>query len=388
MATRVKRPNGHKWIQFKDLNGARQTIRLGKMPAKSADVIKGRVEALMSARLLGCLPDEETARWITKLPPQLAAKLASVGLIEKRLASTVGELNEYCKEHLTCKSKTAKNEHRYTREHLAGFFGNDRQLHTITKAEAKKFYSSLQELLAPSTAGKRCEKAKGYFNTAVDNRWLLENPFDEISTAVKAPRDRDAEVCNDTSKRILDEITDPKFRLVYAFARYAGLRTPSEINALVWEHVRWSDNQILIDSSKNGQRIIPIFRELRPYLEVVFDLADANPRVLGEWHPKGQALTNRLKRVLKRLGITPWPKPWQNLRATRENELLEQYPQHVVHAWIGHTEQVAREHYHRVVKEHFSRAAGEATAEVASTREGVHFAKGEGEISSVHVSQT
>ena len=49
-------------------------------------------------------------------------------------------------------------------------------------------------------------------------------------------------------------------------------------------------------------------------------------------------------------------KPFQNLRSTRETELAETYPIHVVCAWIGNSEAVAAKHYLQVTDEHFERA--------------------------------
>lgn len=45
------------------------------------------------------------------------------------------------------------------------------------------------------------------------------------------------------------------------------------------------------------------------------------------------------------------------LRATRETELAETFPAHVVCAWIGNSESVARKHYLQVTDEHFAAAA-------------------------------
>jgi glutamate synthase domain-containing protein 2 len=53
----------------------------------------------------------------------------------------------------------------------------------------------------------------------------------------------------------------------------------------------------------------------------------------------------------------PWPKPWQNLRSSRETELTEDFPLHVVTAWSGNTEAVAKRHYLQVTEDHFSKAA-------------------------------
>jgi hypothetical protein len=52
-----------------------------------------------------------------------------------------------------------------------------------------------------------------------------------------------------------------------------------------------------------------------------------------------------------------WPGPWTNLRASRDTELRERFPSHVVNAWIGHCEQIAQKHYLRVTDEHFTEAA-------------------------------
>ena len=59
---------------------------------------------------------------------------------------------------------------------------------------------------------------------------------------------------------------------------------------------------------------------------------------------------------MKRAGITPWPKLWQNMRASRETELVDRFPAHVVSAWIGHTVAVAEKHYLQVTEAHFAAA--------------------------------
>jgi hypothetical protein len=75
-------------------------------------------------------------------------------------------------------------------------------------------------------------------------------------------------------------------------------------------------------------------------------------------------------RIIKRAGMKPWPKPFQNLRSTRETELMEKFPAHVVCGWIGNSEAIALKHYLQVTDDHFERAVrGEAEIgpEVAPT---------------------
>lgn len=67
-------------------------------------------------------------------------------------------------------------------------------------------------------------------------------------------------------------------------------------------------------------------------------------------------LRRQLLRIIERAGVTPWPEPWQNLRSSRETELCESYPLHVVCSWIGNSPRVAGEHYLQVTPEHWEKA--------------------------------
>ena len=53
-------------------------------------------------------------------------------------------------------------------------------------------------------------------------------------------------------------------------------------------------------------------------------------------------------------GITPWPDLMVNLRKTRQIELTDIHPQHVVCAWLGNSEDVAKKHYLKVTDGHMS----------------------------------
>src|SRR6476620_3904777 len=68
-------------------------------------------------------------------------------------------------------------------------------------------------------------------------------------------------------------------------------------------------------------------------------------------------LRTRLIKIIKRAGLQPWPKLFQNLRSTRETELAEVYPVHVVCEWLGNSQPIAAKHYLQVTDEHFERGA-------------------------------
>ena len=48
-------------------------------------------------------------------------------------------------------------------------------------------------------------------------------------------------------------------------------------------------------------------------------------------------ISETFKKLVKRAGLTAWPKLMQNLRATRETELITEYPIKDVAAWLGNS---------------------------------------------------
>jgi hypothetical protein len=163
--------------------------------------------------------------------------------------------------------------------------------------------------------------------------------------------------------RVLDACPDAEWRLLFALSRFGGLRCPSEHLSLRWGDIDWANNRIRVPSPKTEHiegkesRVIPMFPELRPHLEAVFEQAEPGTEfVITRYRSANANLRTQLERIVRRAGLEPWGKPWQNLRSTRETELMECFPAHVVCGWIGNSEAVARKHYLQVTDEHFDRA--------------------------------
>ena len=68
---------------------------------------------------------------------------------------------------------------------------------------------------------------------------------------------------------------------------------------------------------------------------------------------------------MRKAGLTLWPKLFYNLRSSRQTELAERYPIHVVCAWIGNSRAVAQEHYLQVTDAHFAQAIQDPANEAA-----------------------
>jgi hypothetical protein len=75
-------------------------------------------------------------------------------------------------------------------------------------------------------------------------------------------------------------------------------------------------------------------------------------------------------KIIKRAGLKSWPKLFQNLRSTRQTELEEEFPTHVVCSWMGNSESVARKNYLQVTEDHYDRAITMVQKRVQKTAEG------------------
>jgi integrase len=136
---------------------------------------------------------------------------------------------------------------------------------------------------------------------------------------------------------------------------------------LTWSDVNWAESRLLIHSSKTehhagkGTRVVPIFRQLRPYLEQVWDQAEPGAMyVITRYRNENANLRTQLERIIRRAGLNTWPKLFQNLRSSRATELAREFPAHVAATWLGHSTLVANKHYWQVTEEDFAQATGGA----------------------------
>jgi hypothetical protein len=159
--------------------------------------------------------------------------------------------------------------------------------------------------------------AKQFFAGAVKARIITANPFAELhGISVQSNKERFHSLAAGMPKRSWIR-HDAKWRLLFALGRFGGLRSRPT-----------------------------------PWL------------ALGRCRPRsGQENSNlrsQLLRIMARAKVKPWPKIFQNLRSTRQTELAEEFPSHVVCGWMGNSRDVAREHYLQVTDQHFAKAAHKA----------------------------
>jgi len=370
MASIISDPNGRRRIQFAAGDGTRKTLRLGKATMRQAEAVKVKVEqlALAASGVTGVV-DPDTAQWLAGLDDVMYDRLAAVGLVAERGCAKLGAfLDSYIADRCDVKPATAL-VYGHTRRNLIDYFGAGKPLAEITPGEADKWRLYLIGLkLSDNTVRRRCGIAKQFFRAAVRRKLLVVNPFADLKAAIQANAKRFYFISKEEAAKVLDACPDAQWRLLFALSRYGGLRCPSEHLSLRWGDVDWENGRILIRSPKTEHhaggesRMLPLFPELLPHLREVFEEAEPGTEyVITRYRARNCNLRTQLERIIKRAGLQPWPKLFQNLRSTRETELAERWPVHVVCAWIGNSRAVAQKHYLQVTDDHFAQAATERT---------------------------
>ena len=331
---------------------------------RQAESVKHKVEDLLSTQLTGATPLRETSEWLADLGDDMHTKLSVVGLIEARGSTALANfIDTYVLDRSDVKDST-RLVYRRVRDHLVGYFGVDKRLQDITPGDADLWRLSLLERgLAENTVRKSCGVAKQFFNAAMRKNLLRENPFADLASAAKINMDRSYFITKEESEKVIEACPGVEWRLLFALARYGGLRVPSEALSLQWSDIDWEHERFTVRSSKTEHyeggacRVVPIFPELKQLFMDAFEQADEGQEYcISRYRGTTCNLRTQLTKIVMRAGLTPWPKLWQNLRSTRETELANEFPIHVVTKWIGNSVAVAHKHYLQVTDEHFEKA--------------------------------
>jgi integrase len=379
MASLSKGPNGrHRILVY--VGDRRETVSLpSKVRRAEAEKILHHVEELATAAIYGTQRCPKTSRWLAEIAPKFRARLAAKRLCEPVevkpavvIPQTLGVMLDRIErtEWGTIAASTADVYGRVA-ENLKAKFGSDRRIESITPGDAGEFSKWLRgdQGLAVATANKRCAVAAQFFKSAIRHKWLDSNPFADVKkTNVATTRFRFVETSE--AEAVLEQLPDTEWKLLFALSRWGGLRVGSEPRQLRWGHCDWENNRLLVPCPKTAEqgraiRTTPIFPEVYPWLRERFEAAQAGE----EWVlPMLRGITDAgLRRPLlaavEAAGVAPWPRLFHNLRATRQIELTDTFPSHVVADWVGNSVQTANRHYLRVTDDHFARAVAKSSAD-------------------------
>ena len=381
MASIATEPGGRRRIIVETADGKRKTIRLGKVTQRDAQDIRLHVERLAAASGYGTPPPDSTLGWLQGIGEKLHGRLAAAGLCAARndapgvtaAAQRVVTVASLFADYIARRTDLKRGSVlllQQAQRHAAAFFRADREAASITVGDAKDYRRQLAGRYSEAYTSKMIRQARHVWRDAIDRKILPENPLAGVKVGSSRNPERQRFIDRLTIEKAIAVAIDPQWKLIIALSRYAGLRCPSEHLALTWADVDFESGRMLVRSSKTehhagkGQRWVPIFPELRPYLQAVFDQEAASGEVfvITRYRQANTNLRTQFNRILKAAGLTPWPRLFHNLRASCQTELVERFPGHVVCQWIGNSEAVARDHYLQVTDAHFAAAAGVGTS--------------------------
>jgi hypothetical protein len=120
-------------------------------------------------------------------------------------------------------------------------------------------------------------------------------------------------------------------------------------------------------TAKQGKakRVLPILPELRPHLEEAFNPED--DRCISRYQTSNLNLRKVFLEILAKAELKPWPRLFHNLRGSLQTDLSNRFPSHVVTAWLGNSEQVAKDHYLKVTGDHIAEACNKGVGQQVGT---------------------
>jgi len=382
-------------IQFRDAERCRRTIRLSKVSKTFAERFHSAIERLNDAQRIGGGLDLHTTSFVSELGDVFFDKLVRVNLLEprtrtprksdaglvKELASQSMTLERFMVDYLkrrTDLKSTSLLVYEGVQRYLMMHFDADKRLTEITAGDAVDFGRFMHsKKLSRTTIDRRMSLASTMFNDAVRHEFIEKNPFDGWRKPLKnlisrTNKSRQRFIGREDFDRLIEKAPDAEFRLLLVLARFGGLRTPSEPLSLQWGHIDYERSVIRVPCPKmehvegRESREVPLFPEIRPFLQEVYDLAEPGMEwIICRHRPKSVRngdgwknanLRTALSRIYVRAGLKVPTIPWNNMRASRATELAEDYPGHVAAAWLGHTEEIANAHYRQVLPEHIEKA--------------------------------
>jgi integrase len=369
----IHQVSGGGWIvQFMPVERGRtrQRLPIGRVTKREAEAIKGHIERILETRKAGLALDEQSEKWLAKLPDRQRQRLIEKGVIEnsgRRVRSTLsGFLDDYLRSRTDIEPGT-RDLLRNARKWLEEFFGPDREMDSITPGEADEYrvWLGAEAGHAENTIRGLCKKARQFFRASLRQRAIRENPFAGMRrlTDLPSPKNRQFYLARTMAEKVLMACPNDEWRLIFALARYGGLRCPSELVRLTWSDIDWKKGQFVVHAKKTKRyegkdtRTVPLFPELRPYLEACYRAKDRHPeKVIKRVRCTKNNLRTQMTRILKRAEIKVWPKLFQNLRSSRESKLIKVHGIEVACAWIGNTPAVAMKHYLQITDEDYEKA--------------------------------
>lgn len=371
----LRKQTANSWQIRVVVRGERINLSLSDLTEWQANKWKDFVEAIANSINYDRPLDKKSIEWLSSLTPEQRKKLSDKGIIdpdqvkEEKKETT---LSEYLEDYFSTRRSDVKEAtwifYEHTRKRLVEFFG-DRSLRSITPKDGKDFRKWLEKTnkrdkakedgktigLSINTVKRRTGLCRQIFAQAILDGLLDRNPFEGLSTSVRSNEERKAYVGLEDFAKVLEKAPNAKWKSLLVLARIAGFRIPSEAQGLKWEHISFEQRRIfVVNSSKTEHhknrklRVVPLFPDVeKELLKLHCEATPGEEYVFPDLRGDSNLRTT-FEKIILRAGVKPWPKLWQNLRASAATDLARTVPSHIAASICGHTEQIAQEHYWKV----------------------------------------
>lgn len=376
MATLSEFPKKHWRIQYVDLEGKRQTLRLGKCSKSSAEIVRHRLGLLIAARRLAVAIDPDTLSWLNSVGEPLRSRLARTGLtgLDVAIKRDRGLVADFLQDYVSKRKEVVKPGtvimwNTAIRD-FCKTLPDKLMLSQLNATHGLHWLDAMRSSgLSVTTQHQRINVIRQMLDYAISGKRISENPL----SSIKIPKSKglsNVEVPRETIDGLLPQLT-LTWQAIIVLARYGGLRCPSEVLSLRWEHVDMRNRVMMIPEPKNERRagrgvrkcplfpeIFEIFSRMKRTSEYVVDIGDDIRTAAKRQGWRDSYLRNELRRILEGAGIEPWPRLFHSMRASRQTELERQFGRTAACAWIGNSERVAEAHYLMVTSSDWERATG------------------------------
>ena len=357
--------------------------------------------------LLGGEPSPETMNKVMSFDGEFISKLEGIGLIPKQ-DQEILKLEKFF-EYLIKKNQAALERAEIVKDTLgkrtntqnqfvnylkkAGISVSD--IRKLTVEDCKNYRDSRLGSCASETVATEVKQLRQMFEVAIDMDILTKNPFKKVkvkTTDKNATSNRrefiNPQLLQDALDAIPTNSTHEKNNAVwFALLRWTGARR-SEPLLLKWKMVDWEKGRITMPAPKTthsglSERQLPFFKELKPILEQhwhnqnrpspeAYVIHNVYSKKCTNLPSKGRtaASVNEVDpnywwtKWFDAAGVKVWQKLSQNLRVSRENELLQsgEYRPEAVHAFIGHSREVYLSNYKQLNDDDFVALSDRTTA--------------------------